>query len=458
MIRRRSLRLAPVVIGQLVLLWAFAVPSSSLAQDAAEEQNAAYSRSLAESRYLDGDLESAVHLYLQASRLSTNAGERTSALVNAAWLEFLLGDEEQCSAILRAALRTDPGLALDERLYTDDFMSVFLRARLAAVREGLGGSNAVQDVSLARAAPSDGPRVIYAQALQRLEAKDLEGALGDFQRVAALTLDGQGEELELRRKSLVRIGWIYLQRDQWGDAARSYDDALGIDRSDAETWKSLGLARLRGQELSGAIAAFREAYALDPADLSTAHSLARSLVQAERWEDAVSWISDAVRHHERDAELQLQLGRAYAGRGSRRQAEAAWKLAMALDDSSDWALGHSAAMRLALALFDNGSHPESARVSQAAIERRPGDARFWNLLGLAQQEAGEVEPAVGSFQRACEHDPDRAEYRNNLGRALAATGDLAEAERAFVVALTLEPDSATAQANLSQVRARLRER
>ncbi len=179
-------------------------------------------------------------------------------------------------------------------------------------------------------------------------------------------------------------------------------------------------------------------------------------MQAERWDDAASWIDDAVRHHERDAHLRLLLAEAHASRGSRERAASAWRAAMDLDDSLEWTHGRQAALQLALAYFASGHFEETEEISRIALEHHPSDAAFWNLLGLAQQAGGNLAEARDSFLKACDHDGGRAEYRNNLGRAYAAVGDLPQAEQEFIHALTLEPELPAAQANLAQVRKLLR--
>ncbi len=413
-----------------------------------------YVRELAEGRYLEGDLEGAVRFYLEVARLSVAPAERSAALLNAGWLQFLLGREGPALTALHTALRYDPDLEFDARLFSPEFETLYLRARVLSVRESASRSSAATGPEPTRPAR---PETIYRQGVEKLDRGDVEGALALLQRAAALTYGPDDDRLDLRRTALLRLGLIYYERGQWGDAANAFEQAVGLQRSDASAWRSLGLARLKQGDLPAAIDAFREAYARLPGSPDNARSLARTLVEARRWDDAVSWIGDAIRHHDRDAYLRLQLGEAQAGRGSRQRAGEAWRAAMELDGSLDWAHGRRAALLLALASFESGDFADSAAVARAALERDPRDAAFWNLLGLSQQATGRMLEARESFLAACDHDDGRAEYRNNLGRAYAAVGDLPRAEQEFVHALTLEPELPAAQANLAQVRKLLQE-
>lgn len=414
-----------------------------------------YVRELAEGHYLDGDLEGAVRLYLEVAKLPVEPQERSSALLNASWLQFLLGEKGASLTTLHAALRFDPDMEFDTRLFSGEFERVYLRARVMIVREG--ANHLAPQHQVVESRPS-GAEAIYREGVEKLEQGDDEAALELLQRAASLTYGSEEEQLDLRRTALSRLGLLYYDKGQWGDAATAFQEAVGLERTNADAWKNLGLARLNQGELPAAIEAFREAYARQPGRLDIARNLAQALVQAERWEDAISWIGDAIRHHERDAYLRLLLGDAHAGRGARQRAAEAWRATMDLDGSLDWAHGRQAALLLALSSFEAQSYADAAAVSRAALEHDPGDAAFWNLLGLSQQANGSVVEARDSFMKACDHDDGRAEYRNNLGRAYAAVGDLPQAEQEFVHALTLEPELPAAQANLAQVRKLLREK
>ncbi len=451
----------PVALCLLVLLLGAAAPAWAASSGRSLEiasgtmEDPVYVRELAEGHYLDGDLEAAVDLYLRVAKLAVEPHERSEALLNASWLQFLLGEESPALAAMHAALRFDPEMEFDARLFSPEFERLYLKARVLRAREG-----SARTASLPRTGGSapTGAEVIYKQGVAKLEQGDEEAALELLQRAASLAYGQGAEQLELRRNALLRLGLLYYDRAQWGDAATAFEEAVGLNRSDAAAWKNLGLARSHQGELAAAVAAFQEAYAREPGSLDNARNLAQAVIDTKRWDDAASWIDDAVRHHERDAYLRLLLAQAHAGRGAHQRAAEAWRAAMDLDQSLDWAHGRQAALQLALARLEAKSFAEVATICHDALEHDPADAAFWNLLGLSQQASGDVAEARDSFLKACDHDDSRAEYRNNLGRAYAAVGNLPQAEQEFVHALTLEPDLPAAQANLAQVRKLLREK
>jgi len=78
-----------------------------------------------------------------------------------------------------------------------------------------------------------------------------------------------------------------------------------------------------------------------------------------------------------------------------------------------------------------------------------GDAESYNDLGVALQEAGELEQAEASLRAALQRKPSLAEAHANLGRLCHAAGRLAEAKASLRAALSIRPDLAEAHNTLA---------
>ncbi len=96
---------------------------------------------------------------------------------------------------------------------------------------------------------------------------------------------------------------------------------------------------------------------------------------------------------------------------------------------------------------------------QKAIEREPGRAEAYAMLGQAYVKQRKPGPAVDAFRRAVKLEPGSARYQTELGRALLTrgpgeTGAEEEAIKAFEEAITLEPSNALAHYELGKVLAR----
>ncbi|WP_420381312.1 tetratricopeptide repeat protein [Novosphingobium sp.] len=81
----------------------------------------------------------------------------------------------------------------------------------------------------------------------------------------------------------------------------------------------------------------------------------------------------------------------------------------------------------------------AARCYQRALERAPGLARGWHLLGLTHAQAGEAADAMALITRALAIDPGDAEAHGDLGHLHQRQGRPAEAAASYRAALAADP-------------------
>jgi tetratricopeptide (TPR) repeat protein len=86
----------------------------------------------------------------------------------------------------------------------------------------------------------------------------------------------------------------------------------------------------------------------------------------------------------------------------------------------------------------------AAQVPDAEV----GNEAFLALLGMAQQQTGEYPRAAQTFERLTRIQPDVPAWWNNLGEACRQAGDLPAAERALLKARSLAPGDADVHYNL----------
>ena len=94
--------------------------------------------------------------------------------------------------------------------------------------------------------------------------------------------------------------------------------------------------------------------------------------------------------------------------------------------------------------------PAIAAYRHAAAAATPDDARWTYLLGVARQEAGELEAAAESLAAAHDAEPDDFAAAVRLGQVLLDLGRLDEAEDAYRAALAADPRSAAARHGLGR--------
>jgi predicted O-linked N-acetylglucosamine transferase (SPINDLY family) len=103
---------------------------------------------------------------------------------------------------------------------------------------------------------------------------------------------------------------------------------------------------------------------------------------------------------------------------------------------------------LGVALQETGRIDEAIGAYRRAIELKPSLAAAYYNLGSALRRKGRFDEAITAFGFAIELDPNHAAAHNNLGGTLQQTGRLDEAIAAYRRAIALEPASAGAHSNL----------
>ncbi|SEC96814.1 Predicted O-linked N-acetylglucosamine transferase, SPINDLY family [Rhizobiales bacterium GAS191] len=110
-----------------------------------------------------------------------------------------------------------------------------------------------------------------------------------------------------------------------------------------------------------------------------------------------------------------------------------------------------AAEAMARRLFDANSLEEAEQVLQRLLEREPGRAMAWFLLGRVRHARGDRDAAVDFLRKALSLDPKHVAAHNDLGIFLQAQGRLEDAEASYRHAIDLNGRFAEAMSNLGAV-------
>jgi predicted O-linked N-acetylglucosamine transferase (SPINDLY family) len=144
----------------------------------------------------------------------------------------------------------------------------------------------------------------------------------------------------------------------------------------------------------------------------------------------------------RDAADYSNLGTVLRALGQQRDAEAAYRRAIALDP------GFAAApYNLGNLLADADRLAEAEAAYRAAIAARGDYAEAWNSLGTVLQRRGSLAAAAEAFRAASRHAPKWVDAHTNLGVALLGLEQYEAAGEAFRVALGINPKHANALGN-----------
>jgi predicted O-linked N-acetylglucosamine transferase (SPINDLY family) len=209
---------------------------------------------------------------------------------------------------------------------------------------------------------------------------------------------------------------------------------------------SLGNVHRALGETDAAVEAYRQALALRPGSPETNYNLGNALAEAGRDRDAVEAFGTALRFRPRYAEAQVNLGNALARLGRLKEAEAA--LTDAVTANPRLPEAHA---NLGNVLKEAGRLDDAIAAYRTALSLRADYPVCLSNLGNALTEAGRADAAVPLFREAIRLKPDFVEAQVNLGLALTRLSFQAEAIAAFRAALRLRPDHADAQCNIGLI-------
>ncbi|MBW1980563.1 MAG: tetratricopeptide repeat protein [Deltaproteobacteria bacterium] len=224
------------------------------------------------------------------------------------------------------------------------------------------------------------------------------------------------------QKALVHAGYL-------GPDAQVVFDAVSLNISGDRLFET--------GRFEQALAEFRQALMLDPANINVRNSLAVCLAQMGNMEEAVREFAIITASDEADFMPHYNLGRALWSLGREREAEEALKRAaeLAPQEPGTW-------FQLATLQEQQGRLAEALRNLEKAVELKPRWPKAYRLLGEWLLRKGAHDRALLAFKKALKLHSDDA--RALSGLALIYSGRQANMEVALSLArrsVELEPDN-----------------
>jgi tetratricopeptide (TPR) repeat protein len=263
-----------------------------------------------------------------------------------------------------------------------------LRADLARLWTEQRYEDLLRKVEPLLSATRDSADLWFMAAEAALKLEDHARAIAGFER-------GLGLDPSLAA-ARINLGFAYLKVDRAGEARAVFESFLRDQdpKRAAKAHYGLGLVHLAEGRTEDALAAFRSAATLDPADARPHYRLGQLALQAGDHAGAVASFKAALRHDELHAGAAFGLARVYARLGD----EAA---------HATWTRRHRKILEVGDAV--------------AALIRRLGDggdaAAARVAIGLKLQEAEAHEKAAAWFRLALKLDPANEPARRHLASA-----------------------------------------
>ena len=369
-----------------------------------------------------------------------------SSYVGAADTEDLGAGEQPVQ--MDSALTVSPYVAGDDLTAADHYKAGIERYRQGRYQE------AIDALSMSIRMQPDDLKTYYSLGIA------LYSGLGRAAEAAAVL-----EEVVARDSSWAQVypllGAVYMDLNRKDRAIQRLERAVALD----PTWENhnrLGLAQLRNENPTAAIAAFERAVRQAPWHPHPHLNLARLYEQQGREQAAARQrqifvqlqpIEDRVQRHldnlssfPGDIESRHLLGEAYVAQGRVEEGLAAFRQVIAADSS--YAPAHYG---LGAALHYKNELDAAIAAYERACKLQPELVGAFADLGQAYHQLRDYERAIAAYRRALVLQPDLQVVRTKLGMAYAQRGDLAQAVAAFKTALSADSILVAARDALAQV-------
>jgi Flp pilus assembly protein TadD len=184
-----------------------------------------------------------------------------------------------------------------------------------------------------------------------------------------------------------------------------------------------------------------------PADFVAHFNLGAALQQLGRPEEALSYLTEAVRIQPASVTARNNLAVDLFALDRFEAAAKEFRQALALDPGY-----RNSRYNLARTLSAQGNNAEALTELRVYLATNPDDFEAHTFAGRLLASTGTFDEALAHFRRAAELEPENANVLTNLGAALASAGDLAGAVPVFERALKVDPSNEVARDNLARAR------
>jgi tetratricopeptide (TPR) repeat protein len=236
--------------------------------------------------------------------------------------------------------------------------------------------------------------------------------------------------------ALYEAGLVHMRAGRYLDAQICGQQALALDSDHADALHLMGLLSLHAKQADQAVEWISQAIRRDPKPAYLT-SLGTTLLDQGRREEALQVFDKAVQLNPDDADLWRNLGDVLVDAGRSDDAILTFQHALELNPRH-W----DAANKVALLLYSAQRFEESVIYFTICERLQPDHFSTVYMRALALQKLKRFDEALTDNMRAHDLDPASADTCNNLGNVLRALGRAEEAISWYDRSLKLRPDFA----------------
>jgi tetratricopeptide (TPR) repeat protein len=241
-------------------------------------------------------------------------------------------------------------------------------------------------------------------------------------------------------------GVLHAQKQEWGEALRSLDQAIRLDPDLAHAHSNKGRILLSiGPEKAGeALKAFEKALRLLPDNPDILRDKAIALRVLGHTEEELDCYRKISAFSKDEWAVWLRIGDLQLELGDFKQADLSYKTALELKNDLVPAFIHRA---IALAMSEQYS--DALKSAETATKIEPENAEAWLIFGDVNLRAGKHRSAMKALKKASELDPTNASVENTMGMVAYKDGKLDDAVKHLRRALIRRRNYPSAMRNLA---------
>jgi tetratricopeptide (TPR) repeat protein len=214
------------------------------------------------------------------------------------------------------------------------------------------------------------------------------------------------------------LGSFLTARGNTNEAIADFRKALELWPAQSKDHNNLGKALIQQGRVAEAMTEFQTASKISPNDPDAESNLGAALLQQGKSEEAISHLRQAVEKYPRHAQARINLGNALLQTGNADGAIAEYEKSLELP------FDHAESeYSIASALRQKGDLESAIIHYRKAVELRPDYANAHNNLGNALRQQGQIKDAVREYEAALKSDPGFVLAQNNLAWLLATAAD-----------------------------------
>lgn len=216
------------------------------------------------------------------------------------------------------------------------------------------------------------------------------------------------QQAPTRVECLVMIGSAYANMGELAKAERYFQAFAAAQPTSTDALIRLGTLRVMQSHYQDGLVYFEKAWQLDPHNYGALDGIASTMILKGDTAGAVQRVHDAL-NRDASPELLSIAGKIYINAGQLKDAEDVLKRSLQLSPQN-----YSDYVQLGGLYARLHKVPEAIAYFESAVKLRPADIGSWTMLGMLNQQRGELQKSEEAYMKALDIEPNAGVAANNL--------------------------------------------